>query len=298
MPRSANKSVDRHSQRRVRYTLCPSVAIGRQPFFARREPRTVRRMAFVTGTALLAALVVGCSADSGTDGSAADSKPGEETVAAAAPGKYRTLPEPCRAVETSTLKDLLPGAAELTEEQQQKVYGGTASVTYDTDRRVGCGWKSEDPSSSHTLFIDFERVVSYDPAVSDDDRAREVYTKKETAAGLSSPPRPPTPRRARRTRRTRKREPRRTPGRTPGRSRRPPPPTTPPTPPRTPCPAPLPRTTAPTRRPTRAPAARTPTTAPAPRTRAFSRASSTTSATAHFWTICSPGQVPPHSTAR
>ncbi|WP_406530531.1 DUF3558 domain-containing protein [Streptomyces sp. I8-5] len=144
-------------------------------------------MAFVTGTALLAALVVGCSADSGTDGSAADSKPGEETVAAAAPGKYRTLPEPCRTVETSTLKDLLPGAAELTEEQQQKVYEGTASVTYDTDRRVGCSWKSEDPSSSHTLFIDFERVVSYDPAVSDDDRAREVYTKKETAAGLSSP---------------------------------------------------------------------------------------------------------------
>ncbi|MFG3529798.1 DUF3558 domain-containing protein [Streptomyces sp. NPDC047917] len=144
-------------------------------------------MAFVTGTALLAALVVGCSADSGTDGSAADSKPGEETVAAAAPGKYRTLPEPCRAVETSTLKDLLPGTAELTEEQQQKVYEGTASVTYNTDRRVGCSWKSEDPSSSHTLFIDFERVVSYDPAVSDDDRAREVYTKKETAAGLSSP---------------------------------------------------------------------------------------------------------------
>ncbi|MEL5956693.1 DUF3558 domain-containing protein [Streptomyces sp. CLV115] len=144
-------------------------------------------MAFVTGTALLAALVVGCSADSGTGGSAADSKPGEETVAAAAPGKYRTLPEPCRAVETSTLKDLLPGTDELTEEQQQKAYEGTASVTYNTDRRVGCSWKSEDPASSRTLFIDFERVVSYDPAVSDDDRAREVYTKKETAAGLSSP---------------------------------------------------------------------------------------------------------------
>ncbi|MDV9194884.1 DUF3558 domain-containing protein [Streptomyces sp. Wh19] len=144
-------------------------------------------MAFATGTALLAALVVGCSADSGTSGSAADSKPGEETVAAAAPGKYRTLPEACRAVETSTLKDLLPGAGELTEEQQQKVYEGTASVTYDTDRRVGCSWKSEDPSSSRTLFIGFERVVSYDPAVSDDDRAGEVYTKQETAAGLSSP---------------------------------------------------------------------------------------------------------------
>ncbi|MES9509030.1 DUF3558 domain-containing protein [Streptomyces sp. NPDC000609] len=144
-------------------------------------------MAHVTGTALLAAFVVGCSADTGTGGSAADSKPGETSVAAAAPGKYRTLPEPCGAVATSTLKDLLPGAAELSEEQQQKVYEGTAAVTYNTDRRVGCNWKSEDPSSSHTLSIDFERVVSYDPAVSDDDRAREVYTKKQTSAGLTSP---------------------------------------------------------------------------------------------------------------
>ncbi|WP_406014458.1 DUF3558 domain-containing protein [Streptomyces sp. NBC_00984] len=144
-------------------------------------------MAYVTGTALLAALVVGCTTDTGTGGSAADSKPGETPVAVAAPGKYRTLPEPCGAVATSTLKDLLPGAAELSEEQQKKVYEGTADVTYNTDRRVGCRWKSEAPSSSHTLSIDFERVVSYDPVVSDDDRAREVYTEKETSAGLTSP---------------------------------------------------------------------------------------------------------------
>ncbi|MFI5768745.1 DUF3558 domain-containing protein [Streptomyces sp. NPDC051658] len=144
-------------------------------------------MAYVTGTALLAALVVGCTTDTGTGGSAADSKPGETPVAVAAPGKYRTLPEPCGAVATSTLKDLLTGAAELSEEQQKKVYEGTADVTYNTDRRVGCRWKSEAPSSSHTLSIDFERVVSYDPVVSDDDRAREVYTEKETSAGLTSP---------------------------------------------------------------------------------------------------------------
>ncbi|MFE7615169.1 DUF3558 domain-containing protein [Streptomyces sp. NPDC057496] len=150
-------------------------------------------MAYVPGAALLAALVVGCSADTGTGGSAADSKPGEATEAVAAPGKYRTLPEPCRAVTSSTLKDLLPGSAELSEEQQKKVYGGTATVTYDTDRRVGCRWKSEDHSSSRTLFIDFERVVSYDPSVSDDDRADEVYTKKVTAAGLSSPSASATP---------------------------------------------------------------------------------------------------------
>ncbi|MEU6013943.1 DUF3558 domain-containing protein [Streptomyces sp. NPDC047515] len=144
-------------------------------------------MAYVPGTALLAALAVGCSSSTGTGGSAADSKPGEATVAAAAPGKYRTLPDPCRAIPSSTLKDVLPGAAELPEDQQKKVYEGAATVTYDTDRRVGCHWKSEASDSSHTLFVDFERVVSYDPLVSDDDRAREVYTKKETAAGLASP---------------------------------------------------------------------------------------------------------------
>ncbi|MFF2960688.1 DUF3558 domain-containing protein [Streptomyces sp. NPDC057963] len=143
-------------------------------------------MAYVPGIALMAALVVGCSASTGTGGSAPDSKPGEATVAAAAPGKYRTLLDPCRAVAPSSLKDLLPGAAELPEDQRQKVYEGAATVTYDTDRRVGCRWKSEAPGSSHTLFVDFERVVSYDPSVSDDDRAREIYATKEAAAGLSS----------------------------------------------------------------------------------------------------------------
>ncbi|MFJ6017341.1 DUF3558 domain-containing protein [Streptomyces sp. NPDC092952] len=142
-------------------------------------------MAFAAGTALLAALVVGCSADSGADGSAADGKSGETTVAAAAPGKYRTLPEACGSVTASALKDLLPGTADLPEDQQKKVYAGTAAVTYNTERRVGCAWKSDTSTASHTLTIDFERVVSYDPAVSDDDRALEVYTKKETAAGLS-----------------------------------------------------------------------------------------------------------------
>ncbi len=141
-------------------------------------------MAYVPGVALLAALVGGCSDGSGADAPAADGKPGSPTVQAAAPGKYRTLPGPCRAVPHSTLKDLLPGTAELPKDQQEKIYEGTAAVTYDTDRKVGCRWKSDSPDASRNLTIDFERVVSYDPSVSDDDRAREVYTKKENAAGL------------------------------------------------------------------------------------------------------------------
>ncbi|WP_318197791.1 DUF3558 domain-containing protein [Streptomyces sp. MCL20-2] len=143
-------------------------------------------MAYVPGVALLAALVVGCSAGADGNANGADSKAGSPTVTPAPPGKYLTLPAPCRAVPRSTLKDLLPGAAELPAAQQDKVFRGSAAVTYDTDRKVGCSWKSDAPNATRSLSIDFERVVSYDPAVSDDDRADTVYAKKEKAAGLSS----------------------------------------------------------------------------------------------------------------
>lgn len=151
-------------------------------------------MAYVPGVALLAALAVGCSA--GSDGSAtdADSKPGGTTVTTAPPGKYRTLPAPCRAVPSSTLKDLLPGVAELSRQQQEKALRGAPTITYDTDRKVGCSWKADAPDSTRNLLIDFERVVSYDPLVSDDDRARSLYVKKENAAelpGSSTPGRAP-----------------------------------------------------------------------------------------------------------
>ncbi|NEE29898.1 DUF3558 domain-containing protein, partial [Streptomyces sp. SID7982] len=69
-------------------------------------------MAYVPGVALLAALVVGCSAGADGNANGDDSKAGSPTVSPAPPGKYLTLPAPCRAVPRSTLKDLLPGAAE------------------------------------------------------------------------------------------------------------------------------------------------------------------------------------------
>ncbi|MEW2484853.1 DUF3558 domain-containing protein [Streptomyces sp. NPDC048411] len=143
-------------------------------------------MAYVPGVALLGVLTAGCTGGTGTEGPAADSKPGSPSIAAAPAGKYRTLPEPCRSITRSTLKDLLPGIAELPENQQETAFAGTAAVTYDTDRRVGCQWKSEAAASSRSVALDFERVVSYDTSVSDEDRAREVYGKKETAAHLPS----------------------------------------------------------------------------------------------------------------
>ncbi|OKK05814.1 hypothetical protein AMK26_06750 [Streptomyces sp. CB03234] len=153
----------------------------------------MQRRAYVPGVAaLLAALTVGvtglagCSAGSGPDGATTDSKAGGPADTAVQPGKYRTLLEPCGSVQRSTLKDLLPGAAQLPEEQRERVYRGTPSATYDTDRRAGCSWKTDGPDASHQLTLDFERVVSYDPTVSDDDRAQQVYAEKEAAAGLPS----------------------------------------------------------------------------------------------------------------
>ncbi|MFF8847110.1 DUF3558 domain-containing protein [Streptomyces sp. NPDC015127] len=156
--------------------------------------RNVQRKAYVPGTAvLLAALVTGvtgCTSGGGDDGSAPDAKANGAQASAAAPGKYRTLLEPCGSVGRGTLRDLLPGVLTLPEDQQQQVLTGTPAVTYDTDRRAACSWKEQAPDSSHQLRVDLERVVSYDPAVSDDDRAQEVFAKKQSETSVPLAPGP------------------------------------------------------------------------------------------------------------
>ncbi|MGW6143370.1 DUF3558 domain-containing protein [Streptomyces sp. NPDC055144] len=151
----------------------------------------MQRKAYVPGVAaLLAALLTGCTGGSGTTGDATDSKPGDvgTSAVAARPGKYRTLPEPCRQLDKSTLDKMLPGIKELPEgEQRDKAYEGAATVTYDTDRRVGCRWKDDGADATHRLLVDFERVVSYDNAVSDDTEAGQVFTSKRTEAHLPEP---------------------------------------------------------------------------------------------------------------
>ncbi|MFE5662245.1 DUF3558 domain-containing protein [Streptomyces sp. NPDC056517] len=136
--------------------------------------------------------LTGCSSSTPADDIAVDAKAGP-AAPVAPPGRYRTLFEPCGAVPQATLKDLLPGAAALGDAERSKAYRGVASVTYDTDRRVGCTWKADTPDISHRLVLDIERVVSYDTAVSDEDRAQEVYVRKQLAAGIPLPPTaPPT----------------------------------------------------------------------------------------------------------
>jgi hypothetical protein len=148
----------------------------------------VQRKAYVPGiAALLAALLAGCTGGSGSNSKAADPKPGDVSVntPAAQPGKYRTLPEACAAVSHDSLDSLLPGIKQITDpDQRDTAYEGQATLTYDTDRRVGCGWKVESTDATDHLSVDFERVVSYDNAVSDDSRAEDIYATEETAANL------------------------------------------------------------------------------------------------------------------
>ncbi|WP_269853837.1 hypothetical protein [Streptomyces sp. RPT161] len=145
-----------------------------------------RRTGAIAGVLSLTALaaLVGCSGPGGngsaTDNSGLSSR--SDSASAAPPGKYRNLPEPCGAVSSTTLHQLLPNSQD---------YDGQATPTFDTDRRVGCKWSGAVTSGNRYLHIDFERVVSYDPAVSDEDKAAQEYEQMAAAAHI--PAESPTP---------------------------------------------------------------------------------------------------------
>lgn len=151
-----------------------------------------RRARNIFTSAVLAITMTGglaaCTGESAPGGEN-ESAPGDTpaTEPAAPPGKYRTLPEPCGTLKDSTLKNLLPGAQAGPEDETGSPYGGKPGLTYDTDRRVGCNWKSSTTLGSHHLGIDLERVVSYDPSVSDDEQAELLYDERAGQAGIPSP---------------------------------------------------------------------------------------------------------------
>lgn len=151
----------------------------------------MQRKAYVPGVvALLAALLAGCTGGSDDGGPTDNSKPGEAGTAtsAAEPGRYTTLPEACGVVSRSTLDSLLPGIKQLADEtQRETAYAGEATLTYDTDRKVGCRWKVQSADATDHLLVDFERVVSYDNAVSDDSQAEALFARQVTAADLPAP---------------------------------------------------------------------------------------------------------------
>lgn len=157
----------------------------------------MQRKGYAAGTVLAAVLAVGavgCTGASGSGASAADSKPGSVSAEAATapPGTHRDLPDPCGTVGADVLREMLPGVEERASARKgggtPAAYEGERAVTYDNDRRVGCRWKSSTDLGSRHLLVDFERVVSYDPAVSDDERAARLYEDMVLDAGIPSEP--------------------------------------------------------------------------------------------------------------
>lgn len=165
----------------------------RKRFSPGRAPATL--LGLGAGLAVTLGALTGCSAADPAEDVTLDAKAGAAAAPVAPPGRYRTLFEPCGAVPQATLRELLPGTAALTDAERAKVLRGTTAVTYDTDRRVGCTWNADtEDGGAHRLVLDVERVVSYDPTVSDAARAQEVYTRKQLAAGIAVPVTPtPTP---------------------------------------------------------------------------------------------------------
>ncbi|MET9442994.1 DUF3558 domain-containing protein [Streptomyces sp. NPDC006610] len=151
----------------------------------------MQRTAYVSGVAaLLAALLAGCTgaSDDGATEDGANPESGANASAPAEPGRYRTLPEACAAVGEDTLETLLPGILGIPDgEQRERAYAGEPTPTFDNDRKVGCRWKVESASATNHLRVDFERVVSYDAAVSDETEAEGVFAAKRQAANLPEP---------------------------------------------------------------------------------------------------------------
>lgn len=150
--------------------------------------------------AVLLAAGASCTGSSGADepGGTPVGSGENEPSPSAVPGRYRTLPEPCSAVPQKVLDRVLPGgrsgSPSLDDFQKGEdggngeasgTSGGKALLTYDTDRRVGCEWSGENGTRNRRIRVDFERVVSYDPAVSDEEQAQEEYL---AAAGNADVP--------------------------------------------------------------------------------------------------------------
>ncbi|MFK0198829.1 DUF3558 domain-containing protein [Streptomyces lavendulae] len=166
------------------------------------ERKAVRRRV-LPGIAMITALAAGVTGLAGcTDGNGigitSDQKGGGSTAAPAQPGKYRSLPQPCKAADAKRLKAMLPASDSLTTQQREQLYAGTAEPSFDGDRHVGCRWNAQAPEGTLLLSVTFERVVSYDrAAASDDDKAHTVFVRRLTDAhlpfpGITSSPSPST----------------------------------------------------------------------------------------------------------
>lgn len=143
-----------------------------------RRRRTAPRLAGLVACAAVPALLLSaCSGGSG--GSGSDSSGGPSTSAAGtkgasptvAPVKYRTLPNACQAVASSTVAALVPKAKDAR---------GHAAETSDLQMRGGCSWtgNGSDGYQYRWLSVTLQRFTSDAQLGSGEDQARKRYTEQ------------------------------------------------------------------------------------------------------------------------
>ncbi|UUN28467.1 DUF3558 domain-containing protein [Streptomyces sp. FIT100] len=146
----------------------------------RSAPRLTRIFASAAIPVML--VVAGCSSDSGSGSdkaSGSDTPSGASTgakpsVAAVEPAKFAKLPEPCKAIASKTVLELVPKA---------KNKAGTAGTSSDTGARGGCSWngledKGVKGSNYRWLDVAFLRYESESGLGSGEKRAKEAYAKE------------------------------------------------------------------------------------------------------------------------
>ncbi|MCZ7458719.1 DUF3558 domain-containing protein [Streptomyces sp. WMMC940] len=151
----------------------------------RSAPRLTRILACAAVPVML--VVAGCSSDSDSKDSVSDggsstssetsSPGGEQSPPAVVPAKFAKLPQPCKALTSKTVEELVP---------KVKNKSGTAGTSNDTGARGSCSWngledKGVKGSNYRWLDVSFQRFESESGIGSGEDRAGDAY-KKEVAA--------------------------------------------------------------------------------------------------------------------
>ncbi|TFE49517.1 DUF3558 domain-containing protein [Streptomyces sp. ICN441] len=151
----------------------------------RSAPRLTRILACAAVPVML--VVAGCSSDSDAKGSGpadgsssspeATASGGEQSPVSVEPAKYAKLPDPCKALTSKTVEELVP---------KVKNKAGTAGTSNDTAARGSCSWngledKGVKGSNYRWLDVSFQRFASEAGIGSGGDRARNAY-EKEVAA--------------------------------------------------------------------------------------------------------------------
>ncbi|MGW7362414.1 DUF3558 family protein [Streptomyces sp. NPDC054841] len=146
----------------------------------RTAPRLTRILACAAVPVML--VVAGCSSDSDSNkdssagsSSSGSSSPGtQQSATAVEPAKYAKLPQPCKAISSKTVEELVP---------KVKNKSGTAGTSSDTSSRGGCSWngledKGVKGSNYRWLDVSFLRYESEAGLGSGEQRAKDAYAKE------------------------------------------------------------------------------------------------------------------------